>query len=168
MIEPTKLKEIAKRYEDENIKFRMFLKNRADPDELDAQFATLHDELFSKYDCCACNNCCRKYTLCLTGEDTSCIAGFLNLSKETFIKEYLQGDTIGYEIKPPCPFLEQDGSCQIQDFKPEECRGYPYTDQPDRIASLIGVMEFAETCPVVFEIVQRLKVIYGFRSRVCQ
>jgi hypothetical protein len=79
MIEPLELKEYARRYESENLKFRRFLKNRADPDE---------------------------------------------------------------------------------------CRGYPYTDKPDRIWSLFGVIEFVETCPVVFEIVQRLKEIYGFRSRV--
>ena len=165
MIEPSEIKEIAKRYEDENIKFRMFLKNRADPDELDSHFAALHEELFADYDCCTCNNCCRQYDVCLTDDDTGRIAGYLNLSKDAFIENYLRESDEGYEIKPPCTFIERDGKCRIQECKPDECRGFPYTNQPDRIASLSGVIEFAETCPVVFEIVQRLKKIYRFKSR---
>lgn len=166
MIEPSKLIDIARRYEDENIKFRTFLKNRADPDELDRQFSALHNELFSEYDCCACNNCCRQYDVTLSDEDTERIAGFLGLSEQNFIQTCIQKSDGEHTIKPPCPFLEQDGKCRVQSCKPAECRGYPYTDQPDRIASLRGVIEFAEVCPVVFEIVQRLKLMYGFRSHV--
>ena len=165
MIEPSKIKDYARRYENENIKFRTFLKNRADPDELDEQFVALHREIFADYDCCACNNCCRQYAVCFTGEDVERISKFLNFNKDAFMKNYLREGDDGYEIKPPCVFLESDGKCRIQECKPNECRGYPYTDQPDRIASLSGVIEFAETCPVVFEIVQRLKKTYGFRGR---
>jgi Fe-S-cluster containining protein len=107
------------------------------------------------------------YSVELAERDAERIAGFLSLSKEAFVKGYTQNVGVGYEIKPPCPFLECDGKCRIQSCKPDECRGYPYTDQPDRIGSLYGVMEFAEVCPVVFEIVQRLKGIYGFKSRGC-
>ena len=165
MIEPLTLKEVAKQYVDENIKFRTFLKNRADPDDLDRHFANLHNELFSTYDCCGCHNCCQEYSVCLSEEDVERIAGFLHLSKEAFIHAHLYSHDGEQRVKPPCLFLEQDGKCRIQACKPDECRGFPYTDQPDRISSLYGVMEFAEVCPVVFEIVQRLKEIYGFRSK---
>ena len=165
MIEPSKMKEAAKRYSDENYKFRRFLKNRADPDQLDRRFAALHNELFVGYDCCQCRNCCERYTVELTDEDAERIATFLGLGKEAFVLEYAGDIGDRYEIKPPCPFLERDGKCRVQPCKPEECQGYPYTDQPDRLGSLYGVMEFAEVCPVVFEIVQRLKDMYGFKSR---
>jgi Fe-S-cluster containining protein len=167
MIEPSKNKETARRYADENLAFRSFLKNRADSDELDIHFAQLHHELFAAYDCCQCHNCCEVYSVQLTDEDAEGIAAFLGIGKELFVKGYTQNaDGDGYEIKPPCPFLESDGKCRVQPCKPEECRGYPYTDRPDRLGSLYGVIEFAEVCPVVFVIVQRLKRIYGFRSRV--
>jgi Fe-S-cluster containining protein len=166
MIEPSKMKETAPQYSDENYRFRLFLKNRADPDELDRCFAALHNELFAGYNCCQCHNCCVRYAVELTDEDEDRIAAFLGLGKEAFVQKYMGNTGDGYEIKPPCPFLENDGKCRVQPCKPEECRGYPYTDQPDRIGSLYGVMEFAEVCPVVFEIVQRLKDIYGFRSKV--
>jgi hypothetical protein len=35
MIEPHEIKEFSKNYADDNIKFRAFLKNRANPDMLD-------------------------------------------------------------------------------------------------------------------------------------
>ena len=165
MIEPSRMKDATQRYSDENYKFRRFLKNRADPDELDKHFAALHNELFTDYDCCQCHNCCERYTVKLTDEDADRIAVFLDISKDAFVQKYAQEASGGYEIKPPCPFLERDGKCRVQPCKPEECRGYPYTDHPDRMASLYGVMEFAEVCPVVSEIVQRLKGLYGFRSR---
>ena len=166
VVEPSKLKMTARRYEDENTKFRTFLKNHADPDILDKQFAALHNELFSGYDCCRYHNCCAQYSVSLSDEDIEKIAAFINLSKEDFISQYACEGDDGYVIKPPCPFLENDGSCRVQPCKPDECRGYPYTDQPDRISSLYGVIGFTEVCPVVFEIVQRLKQIYGFKSRV--
>jgi len=169
MIEPSRMKETARRYEDENIRFRTFLKNRADPDELDRQFAKLHNELFSGYDCCACHNCCREYDVVFSDKAAERIAGFLNQGKEAFIHEYLREnedkDEGEYKAKPPCPFLERDGKCRIQSCKPENCAGYPFTDQPERLWSLYSVMSAAEVCPVVFEIVQRLKGLYGFRGK---
>lgn len=71
----------------------------------------------------------------------------------------------GYEIEAPCCFLNRDGKCSIQDCKPTQCRDFPYTDKPDRIESLLGVMSFVEECPVVFEIVERLKIEYSFKPR---
>jgi len=45
MIKPREVRAKALQFEDQNIKFRSFLKNRAGHDELDAQFKALHDEL---------------------------------------------------------------------------------------------------------------------------
>lgn len=46
MIEPSKIKKEFKKFEGENYKFRTYLKNNADIDELDNQFLKLHNELF--------------------------------------------------------------------------------------------------------------------------
>lgn len=48
MIEPSKIKEKFKKIEDENYRFRTYLKIHADPDELDKQFAELHKELLQR------------------------------------------------------------------------------------------------------------------------
>jgi Fe-S-cluster containining protein len=166
MVEPSKIKEAAGKYENQNMKFRTFLKNRADPDELDAHFLKLHNELFSAYDCCKCNNCCKAYDIYLEDEDVQAAAEFLSQSQEDFIGEYLTETDDGYKLtRKPCVFLREDGRCRINAQKPSACRGYPFTDHPDRIASLMGILEFSEVCPVVFEILERLKKIYHFRTR---
>ena len=102
MIEPSKMNITAKNYEDENIKFRRFLKNRADPDELDKHFLELHNELFADYDCCKCSNCCKAYSTELDEDEiddgkceiyecapTSCI-GFPYTNKPERLKKNYQ------------------------------------------------------------------------------
>jgi len=164
MIEPTEIRETAKRYEDENLKFRRFLKNHADEDELDGHFLNLHNELFAKYDCNRCRNCCKMSSTTLEDAEIESIAAFLGLTKEGFTEKYLILSDDGFEIKAPCPFLCADGDCRIRDCKPGVCREFPHTNKPERLSSLLSIMWFAEECPVVFEIIQRLKKIYGFKG----
>lgn len=93
---------------------------------------------------------------------------FRRLHKEQFIEKYLVKDDRenGYQTKNvPCDFLESDGNCQLGDCRPESCKKYPYTDQPDRWASLYSVLDVIEVCPVAFEIYERLKKEYGWRYR---
>ena len=67
MIAPRKVRFEAKKKENENLEFRIFLKGHADEKELDEQFKRLHDELFSNYDCSRCRNCCKMYRGSLSG-----------------------------------------------------------------------------------------------------
>lgn len=46
MIQPEKVRSAAKKKEDENFKFRSYLKGHAEEKELDRQFLRLHKELF--------------------------------------------------------------------------------------------------------------------------
>ena len=168
MISPSKINKVAERCYEENLEFRQFLKEHADPDKLDAQFKELHTELFANYDCCKCTNCCRAYTVVLNENDVEVISRHLGQSKKDFIDEYMEKsffDEGDYVMKTqPCIFLCEDGRCQINDIKPTTCREFPFTDRPDRISSLYSIIDFAQECPVVFEILERLKGIYGFAS----
>ncbi|WP_271813618.1 hypothetical protein [Clostridium beijerinckii] len=62
-------------------------------------------------------------------------------------------------------FLRNDGSCEIEACKPESCKGYPFTDNPERIISLINIIESTSVCYVVFEMIEILKKEYGFKRR---
>ncbi|MCL2032574.1 MAG: hypothetical protein FWG96_04840 [Methanomassiliicoccaceae archaeon] len=64
------------------------------------------------------------------------------------------------EIKAKAERLKE----QNLDCKPDVCAGFPYTDRPGRLSSLYGVIEHADVCTVVFEILERLKAIYRFRT----
>ena len=166
MIAPRKVKFEAKKKENENIEFRTFLKCNADEKELDEQFKKLHEELFAKYDCSRCRNCCKMYCGSIPEEDFEKDAEYLGITKEEFIKSYLmkkESENIYVTKHHPCDFLEKDGNCKLGEYKPENCRKYPYTDQPERLHSLYSVVETVEVCPIAFEIYERLKIEYGFR-----
>lgn len=95
-------------------------------------------------------------------------AEYMELTKEQFIEKYLvEGDEENrYQTKNvPCDFLDENGNCQLGDCRPESCKKYPYTDQPDRWASFYSVLDVIKVCLVAFEIYERLKKEYGWRYR---
>ena len=163
---PSKLLEVAPNFHDENLEFRIFLKANADSDELDGYFQKFHEELFDGYDCCSCSNCCRAFNICFSDDDIKVAAKGLGMTEDRFISDYLKKDEDNeYILLPPCVFLEQNGRCSIQEYKPEDCKGFPFTAFPSRIECLYSVMDFASVCPIVFEIVERLKKVYRFKSK---
>lgn len=163
MISPEEVCKAAKKKERENLRFRIFLKNHADDEELDQQFLALHNELFERYDCSQCANCCRAYSTVFEEDEISAISDHLGMTAESFQAKYLAQGEEGLELKGPCAFLKDDGRCEIESCKPRQCREYPYTDKPGRLFSLYGILTSAEHCPVVYEIMERLKKMYYFR-----
>lgn len=80
--------------------------------------------------------------------------------------KYMEETINGYEVKgKPCCFLTKNGVCEVEKCKPEVCREYPFTNKPERLLSLLSIIDFASVCPVVFEMLERLKKIYGFKRR---
>jgi len=165
MIEPSKIKKTYQKVADQNDKFRIFLKNNANSDELDSYFLRIHNELFSAYDCCKCHNCCDVYEIRVEKNEIAAISDYLGLSENDFIEKYLAANDSDEEYvmkERPCCFLDADGKCRIQDIKPSVCKNFPYTDKPYRLYNMFGMFTFAEDCPVVFEIIDRLKLIYDY------
>ncbi len=166
MIEPSKIKEEFKKVEDENYAFRVYLKKHADSDELDEQFLEMHNELFKDYDCSKCRNCCKEYSIIFEENDIERASKLLKTTKKEFMDKYIKIIDNGYEVKgKPCCFLTLKGDCKIEKCKPEECREYPFTNKPDRLFGLFSMVQFAGVCPIVFEMLERLKNVYGFRKR---
>lgn len=95
-------------------------------------------------------------------------AKFLEMSPEQFVSAYLEENEYGTDYltkHQPCDFLQENGDCKLGDCKPDSCKKYPYTDQPERIFSLLSVLDTVAVCPVAFEIFERLKKEYGFKPR---
>lgn len=169
MTDPNEVYAKARKKETENMKFRVFLKNHADEETLDKQFLKLHQELFDGYDCSRCRNCCKMYSGSIPKEDIGKDAEYMQLTEESFIKQYLCQNSIAgtYEtIHRPCDFLQENGDCLLGSCKPDNCIKFPYTNQPGRLYSLYSVLQAVEVCPVAFEIYERLKKEYGFKSHV--
>ena len=97
--------------------------------------------------------------------DINSVAKELKITKDEVINKYIKITGNGYESKDKiCCFLnEKDGTCKIENCKPEGCREYPFTNKPERLFSLLSIIESASVCPVVFEMLERLKKIYRFR-----
>lgn len=166
MIEPSKIFGAAKLMENKNYKFRAYLKNHANEDKLDAQFLRLHNELFKDYDCSKCRNCCKMCNAEIPAPDIDKDAQYLNMSSDEFINSYLKKSEFGlnYVTKhTPCDFYMDNGNCRLGDCKPATCTNYPYTNQPERLWSLLGFIENVSVCPVAYEICERLKKEYNFR-----
>ena len=166
MIEPSKIKNAFKRIEAENYAFRTYLKYHADENELDEQFYKLHKELFASYDCSKCRNCCKEYSASFEEDDLGRISDFLKMTKNDFIKTYVNEEHGDYQLNvKPCCFLKEDGGCAIETCKPNSCRDYPYTNKPERLFSLLGIVQSTSVCPVVFEMLERLKDEYKLKRR---
>lgn len=166
MIQPNKVKVEVEKKQEENFRFRNYLKQHADEEKLDAQFLRLHKELFAGYDCSKCRNCCKMYKGNIPEEDIGRDAVYLKITAEQFIDFFLEPEAFGTEYQTkhkPCDFLQEDGNCKLGDCRPENCKKYPYTDQTKRLQSLLSVLDVVGICPVAFEILERLKKEYGFR-----
>ena len=164
MIGPLEVKLSGKRLEDENYRFRSFLKGHADEEKLDRQFLALHNELFPGYDCSSCRNCCIDYAPSLKEEELEQALAVAQMPRDAFLRQHAIQTEDGFQLKKlPCYFLGEDKSCGLEHCKPQCCREYPHTDKPERLSSLLGIVASASVCPVVFEILQQLKKIYGFR-----
>ena len=169
MLSPRKLSFYTKKNKAQNYRFRSWLKFHADPEDLDQRFLRLHRELFAGYDCSRCRNCCKQYYVAVPKSDIESDAAALGMSVTDFITKYLQDqmDEVEqtYSTKnKPCDFLQEDGSCLLGDHKPENCKMYPFTDQPDRMGSVLSFLHTISICPVAYEIWERLKKEYGFRG----
>jgi len=104
MISPSKVYEAAQKVEDKNYKLRAFLKNRADYDVLDRQFAELHEELFAGYDCRQCANCCRNNGVTLEDGEAEVIASRLGITEDAFVKNIVQHQMGNMNSKPHVSF----------------------------------------------------------------
>lgn len=166
MLAPRKVQFEAKKKEKENFEFRTYLKCNAKEEELDQLFLRLHNELFKDYDCSRCRNCCKNYHGLIPKEDVERDAKCLGVTVEDFMARFLvQEENDGkYRTQhKPCDFLQENGDCALGNCKPEDCKNYPYTNQPERLWSLYSVLDAVAVCPVAFEIYERLKKEYGFK-----
>ncbi len=154
------LQPLAKKKHKENAAFFKQLAAKS-PGKVDEVFQTRHEEVFSEVNCLDCGNCCKSLGPRLTDADIHRISTMLKVKPSELTEKYLQLDEDNDYVfrKMPCPFLDTDNYCKIYENRPRACRDYPHTDRRRMQQILDITLKNIETCPAVFEIVERIKKV---------
>jgi len=158
----SKIKQRAAERENENFRFRAFLKGK-DSDKVDKIVHQLHKEITQQIDCNLCGNCCIQLKPRLNEKDIAILAPLENISSEKYMEEYCVKDFGDIYLENiPCRYVEGK-QCSIYENRPAQCRKFPYTDEEGFTSRLFGMIGFYEICPIVYNLMERLKVEMRFR-----
>ena len=147
--------------ETENYRFRMFLKNRLNMPgkELDALVQETTDAVWEQIDCTTCAHCCRAYEIVVDDKDIRRLADRFKITVQQFARKYVtvEADKSKRFSAVPCPFLGDDNRCTVYEDRPQACRDYPYLHKDGFRQRTLSMIENAESCPIVFNVWERLK-----------
>jgi len=158
-----KIKKTAKIKENENIKFRSYLKNiDMESEEIDSIVHKIYNEVIEQIDCTECANCCNSKKPTLNDKDIKRFVSSLEIQEEDFRNKYLE-EIESYDNKKryefnalPCPFLKNN-LCSNYNTRPKDCQSYPHLHKKEFVYRLWGVIENYEICPIVFNVFEDLK-----------
>ncbi len=159
--DPAALKGLAEERRSDHLRLRRQLKDGIVSEaRADALFHRLYEEVRGTIDCTACANCCVAQFPTLNPRDVRRLAKALGMTAPDFARSYLRAD----EEEPnglvfaqrPCPFLTAK-RCSQYDARPDACRGYPHLHHKDMVGRLWAVVDNAEVCPIVYEVLERLR-----------
>jgi Fe-S-cluster containining protein len=160
------IEQTAKAKEQENLDFRAYV--RADLDlsdyRLNAIVQQATEAVWAHIDCRTCANCCKTRHPVFSRAEVQRIADYVGITAAELRARYLEVDqeSAKYVTRAlPCPFL-QDNLCSIYEVRPSVCAGYPHLHRNFR-NRLWQTLDNAETCPIVFNVLERLKPRLGFR-----
>ena len=153
------LEKLAERKEEENWEYCVFFKEGSlSSKRSDTVVHRLHAEVAEQIDCTTCANCCKTVLPILDQEDLDNFAQGLGISAEELINKYLTEADTGMTFKStPCPFLV-DNKCSNYEHRPKDCASYPHLHLPGFLRRTLGVMSNCSICPIVFNVIEALKV----------
>jgi uncharacterized protein len=161
----------AKEKEDENDRFRLFLKSKCHlkPEEIDERVFAATRRVWAGVDCTQCANCCREVHPTFSEEEVDRLARRLAITPQQFIDSYLErsepySDNRWTTRTTPCPFLKEN-RCSVYEERPADCSGYPYLYEPEFVFRTMGMIGRTFTCPIVYEVMEELKKSLGFSKR---
>ena len=134
-------------------------------DELDEKVHRINDIITPQIDCTACGACCRQLMINVTEEEKNAAATFLGTTAEEFKNDYLEESMQGKLIMNtiPCSFLSHS-KCTIYENRFTECREFPHLHEKNFKGRLFGTLVHYAMCPIIFNVVEELKIELGFRE----
>ncbi len=156
--DPERLRSLAERKLQANLRLRQSLKFSPLPEKVvDAMFHRAFDEVSAAVDCTQCARCCETLGPLLEDDDVAKLARRLDLTPEQVRERYLRPEPGGLVFTTlPCPFLVER-RCSVYEDRPEDCRAYPHLHKPEMVSRLLGVIDASGTCPIVYEVLERVR-----------
>lgn len=164
-----RIRRYSRHNEAEDFRFRAFLLARRDLDDatLDAMVRETAQDVWAQIDCTACGNCCRTLQIVVDARDIRRLAARLDIPAPSFRRRYVRvdGDGILHFAAAPCAFLGEDNRCTVYEDRPQACRDFPYLHEEGFRRRTLSMIENNATCPIVFNVWQRLKRRLGPQRR---
>jgi uncharacterized protein len=159
----------AHKCEDEDYRFRVYLKVHLPManDELDRVVQSIANEVWAQIDCTTCANCCRTLQIVVDNKDIARLAKRLGISNRAFVERYVgeAEDRTKHFVATPCAFLGEDNRCTVYEDRPQACRDYPYLFERHFRSRTFSMIENSATCPIVFNVWDRLKKRFKNQGR---
>lgn len=158
------IQQLAVGKEEENNQFVVFLRQQ-DTDATDKLVFALDKTIEPLIDCTACGNCCKSLMINVTEEEADRVAARLQLDRKNFDEQYLEKGGYGLMVinTIPCHFLT-DNKCTVYEDRFAGCREFPALHLPYFTKRLFTVMMHYSRCPIIFNVVEKLKTETGFLS----
>jgi Fe-S-cluster containining protein len=154
--------EYAIAHVDENDAFVTFVRH-ANSEQIDDWVHRINAQVEPAIDCTACGACCKTLMINVTPEEAQKTANYLSLPLEKFKKTYIEESQQGQLIisQMPCHFLE-GSKCSVYEQRFTECRAFPHLNRRNFKDRLFGTMIHYAMCPIIFNVVEALKIETGF------
>jgi Fe-S-cluster containining protein len=160
------IKTLGEKRQEENLRFRKFMKSR---DHSDRILRRIAEGIQEQIDCRQCANCCRVATARVTERDVDRLARHFRVKPERIMADYVVGsDEEGFILKRrpegDCVFLDGN-DCTVYDARPDVCQRYPHLVRGNgSIASRMWEMvDRAGVCPIVYNTLEAFKAELRFR-----
>lgn len=158
------IQQTALEKETENTAFVQFLKER-NGEEVDAAVQVLNQAIEPQIDCTQCGNCCKSLMVNITAGEADRASAHLHMSREDFDDRYVEKGSHELMIlnSMPCHFLHEN-KCTIYEVRFAGCREFPALHLPHFTQRLFTVMMHYDRCPIIFNVMEQLKVETGFST----
>ncbi len=128
--------------------------------QFDALAHPIVNEITQAIDCTQCGNCCRSQEPGVTMDEVEKLARLKELPVENFKDQYIAWDRegISFLCVKPCTFLSGN-ICSVYHSRPASCADFPGLHRPRLKWRMKQVEENYSICPIVFNVVEKLKTL---------
>ena len=157
------IKALAEDREAENDAFRVFIK-KSNVDEIDGLVQQINSVVEPAIDCTECGACCKTLMINVEPPEAEKLARRLGMDeaefKRIYIEESLQGQLVVNQM--PCHFLAGT-RCSVYEDRFAECREFPHLHRKNFKDRMFGTLVHYAMCPIIFNVVEELKIRTGFK-----